>query len=469
MSNREHRPKPKRVVTSQFDNILPGTAGALSAKDHIHILKESRWNSDYQTEYFKSYFDVEAVDELVYSNHRCSMASALVIRYVLPDFITSKGLHVDRIAALEGDGDAVGSFSNIEVAPDENVSRLVYGNYFVSNDTDKYIIHLEEGYQDDFKIRIASRNDSVLNSHKLMEELLAYAKENNFLKGKKIDPHCQFIKFDKKYSWDDLILSDSIKNDIRKNLQNLIEYREVYRKNGLQVKRGLILSSAPGTGKSTLFKVLCNQIDWTVLWVTPKHLESAKKVASIIELAKELSPTILLLEDIDIYGGDRATNHNPAVLGEMMNQLDGVQDNTDIITIATTNNKEALEKALLDRPGRFDKVIDFPLPDVKERRLMLKVFSNGLVDENLKFLDTAAKEYTKGMTGAQVRELVNMAIIYAVDEKAYDKDQVLTLTEGHFKSAVSTVKSKDFSKVTGFSPRSSSSLEDALDRLDDLE
>lgn len=455
------------LYNSRFDNIPPQLVPNLTAKDYISVLKESRWNNDYKNEIYREYLNADSIDDIVYADYKCSIPASLVLRYVLPDFFKMKGLNVDKVTALESDGDYAASYSSIEVAAGKKESRLSYGDFLLSNSTQKYIIHLEDAYPDSFVFRVASLKDTVPNSNAFSEEMIKYGEDHNFLKGQKIDPHCNFITFDKKYTWDDLILPNKIKDDIRTNLMNLIHSRDVYKANGLQVKRGLILSGAPGTGKSMLAKVLCNQIDWTLVWVSPKHLEGgAKKIAQIVQLCKDLSPTIMLLEDIDLYGGDRASNHNPALLGEMMNQLDGVQENTDIITIATTNNKEVLEKALLDRPGRFDKVIDFPLPDATERLQMIKVFSNGLIDETLPFLTEVAGKYSEKFTGAQVRELVNMAVICAIDEKAYDSNNKLLLVEAHFKSAVKAVKGKDFSKITGFNPTGMSSPLGS--RLDDI-
>jgi transitional endoplasmic reticulum ATPase len=219
----------------------------------------------------------------------------------------------------------------------------------------------------------------------------------------------------------------------------------------------LILAGEPGTGKTVLAKILCTQIDWTFVWVTSKNLESPKRVAQIVELCRDLSPSVLFLEDLDLFGGSRESNSNPMLLGELMNQLDGIEENTDILVIASTNNKDILEKALVSRPGRFDKIIDFPLPGVKERLKMLKVFSNGLIDDTLPYLERIAKEYKK-KTGAQIKELVNMAIIFAIDEKSYDENQRLIITEDHFTKAMDAVAQKDFKQVSGFTPGAYSSI-----------
>lgn len=462
---RKHH-KPDEFFRSQFDNIPPQLMPNLSAKDYIEVLKEARWNNDYKNAVTIEYLEAESIDEVVYADYKCSLATSLVLRNILPEFIESKGLKVDKIAAVESDGDYAASYSSIEVSPGKMENRLVYGDYFVSSDTQKYLIHLEDSYPDSFRFKIASKKTTTPDANILSEEMIKYGEAHNFLKGQKIDPNCNFVKFNHKFTWDDLILSDKIKTEIQMNLKNLIEYREIYKKNGLQVKRGLILAGEPGTGKTVLAKILCNQIDWTFVWVTSKNLENAKRVAQIVELCRDLSPAILFLEDIDLFGGSRESNNNPMLLGELLNQLDGIEENTDIIVIGSTNNKEVLEKALVARPGRFDKVIDFPLPDYEERLKMLKVFSNGLLDENLPFLDKIAKEYTK-KTGAQIRELVNMAIIFAVDSKSYAEDKKLIITEAHFNKAMKAVAGKDFKAVTGFSTGGRNHIGSSFDAFDD--
>lgn len=434
---------------SRFDNIPPSLVSNSTQRDYVDILKEARWNNDYKAKVTISFLGVNSIDEVVYSNHKCSVSAALVLRYILPEFLESKGLKIKRVAAVESDGDYAASYSAIEIAPDKNVDRLDYGDYFVEGDGFKYIVHLEDSYPDSFLFRFASTKDANPDCGTLISELVKYGEAHNFLRGQKIDPNCNFIKFNRKLGWDDLILSDKIKTEIQMNLKNLIEYREIYKKNGLQVKRGLILAGEPGTGKTVLAKILCNTVDWTFIWVTSKNLESPKRVAQIVSLARDLSPSIIFLEDIDLFGGSRESNNNPMMLGELLNQLDGVEENTDIIVIGSTNNKEVLEKALVSRPGRFDKVIDFPLPAKAERMRMIKIFSNGLLGEDIPYLEEVASE-TKKKTGAQIREVVNMAIIFAVDEKSYDADSKLIITHDHFKKAIVAVKGKDFTAITGF-------------------
>jgi len=448
---------------SKFDVIPPQLLNSLTALDYIDVLKEARWNNDYRNMVMIKYLCVKSIDDIVHATHKCSVAASLVIRTILPKFFELKGFTIDKIAAVESDGDYAATFSSIEVAPGKNENSLNYGDYFISSPDTQMMIHLEDAYPDSFVVRISG--SKTANTNKFCEDMITYAEAHNFLKGQKIDPNCNFIKLTRKYTWDDLIMSDKLKEEIKHNLKNLIEYREIYKTNGLQVKRGLILAGEPGTGKTMLAKILCNQTDWTFVWVTSKNLENAKRVAQIVELARDLSPSILFLEDIDLFGGSRESNNNPMLLGELMNQLDGVEENTDIIVIGSTNNKDVLEKALVSRPGRFDKVIDFPLPAKAERLTMLKAFGNGLLDE-VEFLDDIAKNYTK-KTGAQIRELVNMAVIFAIDEKSYSTDKKLVIKEEHFKKAMTAVANKDFKAVSGFSTGASSLLGSRFADIDD--
>lgn len=444
---------------SKFDTIPPQLLTSLTAKDYVDVLKEARWNNDYRNMVICKYLGAKSVDQIIFSSFVCSEAISVVYRYVILEYFTTLGLKVEKIGLIDSDGDYPPSFSAIEISSTKSEDRLVYGDYFVSDatGTNKYIVHLESTYPDAFTFRFASLKTVKPDCNALSAGMEKYGKDHNFLKGQKIDPGCNFIKLNKKFTWDDLILEDEVKVEIQRNIKNLIEYEQIYKKNGLQIKRGLILAGEPGTGKTVLAKILCNQIDWTFIWVTSKHLESPKHMAQIVKLARDLSPTVLFLEDLDLFGGSREHNSNPMMLGELMNQLDGIEENSDILVIATTNNKDMLEKALVSRPGRFDKVIDFPLPKKAERLKMLKAFSNGLITEDNPYIDRVAAEYKK-KTGAQIRELVNMAIIFAIDDKSYDENDKLIIKEDHFEKAMKNVKAKDFKQISGFTPGASSPI-----------
>jgi len=421
----------------------------LTKQDWVDINREGGWNGAFDQQTYKSYCEVKTFDELLFSEYNASVAESLSLRFCLLEFIEKKKLNVVRIGDPSHDGEYAPTFANIEYEPKKFKSCLYNGCYFIkSNDDTKYIIAVEPVHEG-FVFKIISCKNSKTNADELLKEFIEYAKVNSYLKGKKIDASCNFIYLDKDYTWDDLILPDNIKDDVRQNLTNLIESEEIYKKNNLPLKRGLIFQGLPGTGKSLLGKILCRTVDWTFIWVTPKFLARTDSPSIIVKTARILAPTILFLEDLDLYGGNREEHSHKGLLGELLNQLDGIEENNGVVTIATTNNAKVLEKALLDRPGRFDKVITFNPPTEECRAKMLKHFLNDVQfddDVNFNFL---VKEMG-GFTGAQVREVVNLAVLYAIDEKAYGNDKKLKLTKLHFERALKSAKKKDFTKAIGF-------------------
>jgi len=314
---------------------------------------------------------------------------------------------------------------------------------------EKYLLSLDTLSQGFMDITFIGRKDAVVKAKDLTTELNSYAHSHNYLKGQKIDGDLSLIDLKRKYTWDDLILDKYTHKDLQTNLMNLIDNVDVYKKNNLPLKRGLIISGEPGTGKSLLGKILCHTTDWTFMWVTPKHFHDLDSVTTIMKTARMLGPTILFLEDIDLYGKHRDQNALASLLGELMNQLDGIEDNNYVVTIATTNNQDALEKALINRPGRFDKVIRFNSPTNRCREQMFKTFIGNLrMDADIDMEEMIDR--TDRLTGAQVKEVVNQAVLQAIDAKSYDENKILTLKKKHFEIALGQTRNKDFKGAVGF-------------------
>ena len=423
----------------------------LNKKDWVEVHRQGQWHTNYEQETIKSYLEISDYRDIVFAQERVSHIEGLYIRFSLDDFLKENGFKIEKIVDLSHDGEYPASFSNIEYSHKQYKSCFYMGAYFLSKGEHKYMFDIDYGNNVSI-FKVSSHAKADPSGQKILQDLVAYSAKNNFLKGQKIDPKCNFISFERKYSWDDLILDKETKAEIRRNLYNVLANTDVYEKNNLTIKRGLIFHGPPGTGKTLLGKILCNAVDWTFIWVTPRHLDDSRDVTRIVGMARDLSPTILFLEDIDLVGADRNENRNLGLLGELMNQLDGMQENRNIITIATTNNVEALEKALLKRPGRFDRVIEFGEPKAESILEMLKLFAKGVnLDPAIDF--TKMAETLNGLTGAQVRELVNLSVLYAIDEKSYDEGKILTVKAKHFDRALPSVRKKDFKSV-GFASSS---------------
>lgn len=449
-------PHPHSPKASDDIPLPPKSAATLTDKDWERVLKESKWNGNFNTHVFMKYLNVNSPDDIQYDEHVVSDTYSIVPRYCLENFLKDEKFKIERLAWVLEDCTYSVEWSMIEIDVEQKVNRVNNGQFYISKGDERYIIESKLGYRDNYIFKVLSRRDAKVSGKDLLEKFIKYTEEHNFLRGKKIDPNCNFIRLDRSYTWDDIVLSEKLKTEIRQNLQNLIEHRSIYRDNGLKVRRGLIFSGPPGVGKTNLVKILCATIDWTLIWISPKHLENPRKVSSIMQLAKDLSPSIIVLEDIDLYGASREMNGNPTVLGELMNQLDGVEGLVDIITIATTNREEVLEKALLDRPGRFDKVIKFGLPESAERLRMLELFAATVKKDNSFTWAELAEKPTEKMSGAQIREVISQGVIQAVDDGSVEKGKII-LKYKHLQAAMKVLKGKDCAKI-GIQTTTSSSL-----------
>lgn len=210
-----------------------------------------------------------------------------------------------------------------------------------------------------------------------------------------------------------------------KNQKNIIA-------SGLPLKRGLLINGKPGTGKTIFGKALMNECkDTTMIVVTAKSLQYVDDIYNAFEYARDFYshgnvPTIVFFEDIDLIGAHREINFSRNMLGELLTQLDGVEDNEGIYVIGSTNNKEILDAALSARPGRFDIVIEFGLPKMEERKKIINMYNFNLDNSILE----AIAETTDGFTPAQIKEvLIKTKIFETSNNRKITPEELLTLLQ----------------------------------------
>lgn len=337
---------------------------------------------------------------------------------------------------------------DIEIAPKVFKSCLTEGCFFLERDKIRFILEFQNSYSHDgWWVTVFYKDTSEDFAKSFLKDLEAFAKEHNYLRKAKIDAGLNFIPRSE-YSWDDIILPSKVKAEIQLNVDGMIKNIALYKKNNIKFKRGLILKGCPGVGKTLLAKIICNTVDCTFIWVTPRFLERSLHVKAVCDMARELSPAILFLEDIDLYGASRTSISNASLLGELMNQLDGLIENHFIIVIATTNQVDDVEEALRNRPGRFDRILDIALPDAKGRLQMLKLYTKDYNLNNVNLEDIAQK--TDKYTGAHIKELVVTAAITAIDEKSLTSEGLVILKSDHFYNNIEKVRNKKIEPVLGF-------------------
>eukprot|EP00835_Amoeboradix_gromovi_P003346 NODE_217_length_14216_cov_0.430545.p4 type:complete len:421 gc:universal NODE_217_length_14216_cov_0.430545:1600-2862(+) len=189
---------------------------------------------------------------------------------------------------------------------------------------------------------------------------------------------------------------------------------------GAKLPRGILLQGSPGTGKTLLAKALAGESNVPFYFMSGSEFDEiyvgvgAKRVRELFNTAKKSSPSIIFIDELDAVGGKRNPrdqSYMRQTLNQLLVELDGFAPSDNVVVIAATNSPETLDKALL-RPGRFDKIVDVPLPDVRGRESILKVHAKNIKSEvgiNYKVL----AKTTPGFSGADLMNMTNQAAIIA--------------------------------------------------------
>ena len=197
----------------------------------------------------------------------------------------------------------------------------------------------------------------------------------------------------------------------------------IYKQAGAEIPRGILLEGPPGTGKTLLAKAIASEAEANFISIAASEFVElfvgmgAAKIRSLFKTARENKPCILFIDEIDAVGRQRGAGINMAndereqTLNQLLAEMDGFADNDGILIIAATNRKDVLDSALL-RPGRFDRIILVPLPDRESRKEIFKVHSrNKKLSPTINF--ELISELTNGFSGAQIKNLLNEAAIFA--------------------------------------------------------
>jgi transitional endoplasmic reticulum ATPase len=221
-----------------------------------------------------------------------------------------------------------------------------------------------------------------------------------------------------KLGWEDLILPADIKQKLQ-FIKKFIENPQLIRQLGVAPPSGLLLSGPPGTGKTTIARVLASETDASFFGVNVADIfskwlgESEQRVKELFARARAQVPAIIFIDEIDAVterrgdgdsAGDRVRN---AVVNMFLAEMDGLDSSTRVFVIGATNRPELLDEALL-RPGRLGERIEIPLPDTAGRKAMLELFSNRMRLAPSVDLEQLARQ-TEGAGGALLKGLCTLA------------------------------------------------------------
>jgi ATP-dependent 26S proteasome regulatory subunit len=226
-----------------------------------------------------------------------------------------------------------------------------------------------------------------------------------------------------------IVLPQGTLDRIERHTAGLAEHRDTMREAGRHIKRGMLLHGAPGTGKTLTIMYLAGLMpERTVVLLTGGALQAVEPAC---QLARSLAPAMVVMEDVDLVALERSHYSSNPILFDLLNAMDGLEEDADLIFALTTNRAELLEPALASRPGRIDLAVELPLPDAAARRRLFELYGEGLAVTVADWEPIVAG--TEGTSPAFIRELMRRAALLGAERTGSahveDRDLLATIAE----------------------------------------
>ena len=235
--------------------------------------------------------------------------------------------------------------------------------------------------------------------------------------------------------------------EVKETVELPLTEPELFEKIGIEPPKGVLLYGPPGTGKTLLAKAVANETNATFIKVVASEFvkkyigEGARLVREVFELAKEKAPAIIFIDELDAVAAKRLKSSTSGdrevqrTLMQLLAELDGFESRGDIGIIGATNRPDILDPALL-RPGRFDRFIEVPLPNLEGRREILKIHTKNMSFDEEADIDLLV-DLTDGLSGADLKAVCTEAGMFAIRNK---RDKIAV---ADFMDAVDKVMSKN--------------------------
>jgi transitional endoplasmic reticulum ATPase len=243
-----------------------------------------------------------------------------------------------------------------------------------------------------------------------------------------------------KVKWTDIGGLSAVKEELKEAIEWPLKHADLFAEADIVPPKGLLLFGPPGTGKTMIAKAVATNSDANFISIKGPELvskwvgESEKGIREVFRKARQASPCVIFFDELDSIAPRRSsTGSNDSHVGERMvsqllTEMDGLEDLIGVIVIGATNRPDIIDEALL-RPGRFDRLLDIPLPDEDSIKQILKIHMSKKPVDNSVDIDKLV-ELLKGYSGADIASLVNAAAMSAIkDYIAHSREQKNDLKE----------------------------------------
>jgi transitional endoplasmic reticulum ATPase len=242
--------------------------------------------------------------------------------------------------------------------------------------------------------------------------------------------------------WDDIGGMEDVKRELKEAVDLPLKSPEVFTKMGIRPVKGIMLVGLPGTGKTLMAKAVATESEANFISIKGPEVfskwvgESEKAVREIFRKARMAAPCIIFIDEIDAMaskrGGDGDSHSGERVVNTLLTEMDGLLNLKNVVVIAATNRPELIDSALM-RPGRFDRLVQIPVPDEKTRLEIFKVHTAKMPLEKDVDVKQLAK-VTNGYTGADIEGMCREAGMQAIRTKANK------VSQAHFDHALKIIR-----------------------------
>ena len=253
-------------------------------------------------------------------------------------------------------------------------------------------------------------------------------------------------------SWDDVGGLDELKEELQEAIEWPLKHKEAFEYAHVKPPKGVLLYGPPGTGKTLIAKAVAKTTESNFISIKGPELlskwvgESEKGVREIFRKARQAAPCIIFLDEIDALVPRRGSGNSDShvtenIVSQILTEIDGLEELNNVLIIGATNRLDIVDPALL-RPGRFDRVIEVPNPNIKGIEMIFKIHTKDKPlseDVNLKTIS----ELSKGFSGAEIEEVCNRASLCGVKRFVQNKDKLvktIKITQKDFEKSIKEIK-----------------------------